>query len=176
MVISHLPCQPFLQLPTTSRFTAHTTGAASLRSHPTGAPPKILETNVLKPKKGEATPAGPRSKQTMTSALEKFGKIGGKKGGHLWLFRVFWGDYTRIIRLPVWGSNLMQMYGKFEGFPFSIVWVGNIMTPVILPSYVGIIINHFETMDISSFMSRFFWNQKTNSSFSVWMVKKRKRK
>ena len=29
-------------------------------------------------------------------------------------------------------SNLMQMYGSFEGFPLNnaLFWVGNIMTPV----------------------------------------------
>ena len=38
---------------------------------------------------------------------------------------------------PVWGgSNLVQINGDFEGFPFfnsGIVWVGNIMTPEMLP-------------------------------------------
>ena len=43
-------------------------------------------------------------------------------------------DSGIINILILGGSNKPQMYGNYEGFPFQycIVWVDNIMTPVIL--------------------------------------------
>ena len=60
--------------------------------------------------------------QGWTSAMVKFPSRG-------------W-DVTGILKLPIWKGMMnetLQMYGKFEGFPFvkvHCVWVGNIMTPV----------------------------------------------
>lgn len=55
-----------------------------------------------------------------------------KLQAHVWAPHRF---RSGIIKLPTWGDQTLQLYGKFEGFPWisteqCIVWVGNIINPV----------------------------------------------
>ena len=52
-----------------------------------------------------------------------------KLQAHVWAPQRF---RSGIIKLPTWGDQTMQIYGKFEGFPWisteqCIVWVGNLV-------------------------------------------------
>ena len=66
------------------------------------------------------------------------GDDGGQGKGRWFTTAIYPSSYNlgmiKLINFPFWGNQTMQMYGKFAGFllKYCIVWVGNIMTPVIM--------------------------------------------